>query len=143
MSWHADCFKDEHREAGKVYLSKFRSNCQAKDKCKHGGVIEIGSEFTYQVYDRQSHSQSPEPKTSMVAKRINAIVILHAYALDKELWLETTCHDYDHLKELPEVVSYEGIICGRTGWNSDKNLAYYKSTAKVALPIHNVTEIRA
>jgi hypothetical protein len=138
MSWHPECYQAATGQAGKPYIAKFGSNCQAKESCQHGGLIRQGTAFVYSTYidyEQKSHSQSTAPKTSMVAKRINAIVIDHAYALDNELWLETTCRDYDHLKELPEVVSYEGIICGRTGWNSDRQLAYYKSTAKVALPI--------
>lgn len=71
----------------------------------------------------------------MIAKRINAIVILHAQAIGNELVLETNCSDFDAYKALPDVVSYEGIVCGKTGWNSDRGHGYYKSTAKVALPI--------
>jgi len=42
-----------------------------------------------------------------------------------------TCHDFDHFKRLPEVVSYNGILLGKTGWNSDTNHAHYQSNAQM------------
>ncbi len=41
------------------------------------------------------------------------------------------CHDYDHFRTLPEVVSYNGVMMGKTGWNSDTNHAHYQSNAQV------------
>jgi hypothetical protein len=138
MSWHPECYEAAVGRTGKVYISKFRTKCQSVD-CQHGSYIEIGSNFTYSTYggveQTKSHSQLPELKTTMVAKRINAIVILNAQAVGDELVLETSCADFDTLKTLPQVVSYEGIVCGMTGWNSDRGHAYYKSKVKIALPI--------
>lgn len=138
MSWHPECYQAVTGKTGKSYHSKFRSNCQAREKCQHGKVIEVDSLFVYsspEDFAQHSHSQSPEPKSMMTAKRINAIVILNAQAVDNELVLETSCPDFDTLKTLPQVVSYEGIVCGMTGWNSDRGHAYYKSKVKVALPV--------
>lgn len=40
-----------------------------------------------------------------------------------------TCHDFDHYKQLPAVISYNGVKCGKTGWNSDTNRCHYQSNA--------------
>ena len=41
------------------------------------------------------------------------------------------CSSYDHFKTLPQAVSHNGILCGKSGWNSDKNEAYYQSNASL------------
>lgn len=61
-----------------------------------------------------------------------AIVITSSARIEGELVLETTCRDYDHYKSLPDVVSYSGEMCGKTGWNSDRQYACYKSGARIA-----------
>ena len=68
-------------------------------------------------------------KASIVS---GAIAITAHHILDGETVIETACRNYDHYKSLPPVVSYEGIIVGLTGWNSDRGYACYKSGAKVA-----------
>ncbi len=64
-----------------------------------------------------------------------AIVITAHHVIDGEVVIETTCRDYDHYKSLPDVVSFEGTVCGKTGWNSDREYACYKSGAKVAMKV--------
>jgi hypothetical protein len=61
-----------------------------------------------------------------------AIVIQSSVWYEGELVLETTCRDYDHYVSLPNVVVYEGVECGKTGWSSDSNYACYKSGASIA-----------
>lgn len=39
------------------------------------------------------------------------------------------CTDFDHFKKLPAVISYNGVKCGKTGWNSDTNRVHYQSNA--------------
>lgn len=74
---------------------------------------------------------------AMVAHEVaRAIVLLSVQRIEGELVLETTCRDYDHYTSLPEVVAYDGIVCGKTGWNSDKSYACYKSNVSIARPIH-------
>jgi hypothetical protein len=46
-----------------------------------------------------------------------------------------SCEDYDHYKQLPHVVSYNGTLCGKTGWNSDTNRAYYQSNAHILIDV--------
>lgn len=41
------------------------------------------------------------------------------------------CNDYDHYKKLPSVISYNGTLCGKTGWNSDTNRCCYQSSATI------------
>ncbi len=41
------------------------------------------------------------------------------------------CDDFDHFKRLPQVVSHNGIMCGKTGWNSDTNRCHYQSNASL------------
>lgn len=69
----------------------------------------------------------------MKATIVPGAIVITSYArIEGELVLETTCRDYDHYKSLPDVVEYEGVVCGKTGWSSDRNYACYKSSAKVA-----------
>lgn len=61
-----------------------------------------------------------------------AIFIQVATWMEGQLVLETTCRDFDHYKTLPDVVVYEGVECGKTGWSSDTHLACYKSGTAIA-----------
>lgn len=61
------------------------------------------------------------------AKRINAVVFAAEMVLDSRLVCETLCRDYDHYAKLPAAVEYRGLVLAKTGWNSDRNVAYYKS----------------
>ena len=42
------------------------------------------------------------------------------------------CGDYT---QTPRAVLYEGKVYGRTGWNSDKNIAYYRDDVKLAFSV--------
>lgn len=63
---------------------------------------------------------------------VNAIVLTNVHKIDGATVLETACSNFDTYKALPQVVSYQGIICGKTGWSSDRCYACYKSTAAIA-----------
>jgi hypothetical protein len=65
----------------------------------------------------------------------DAITLTAIHKIDGETVLETSCQDFEEYKRLPQVVSYQGIVCGLTGWNSDKNYACYKSSAQIATKI--------
>jgi hypothetical protein len=71
----------------------------------------------------------------MQAKTVKGITILQHATVEGTLCLACNCADFDCFKALPEVVEFEGKLCGKTGWNSDKNLAYYQSNARIALTI--------
>lgn len=42
---------------------------------------------------------------------------------------------WDSVKKLPGGLEYEGNSYGYTGWNSDRNVAYYKASKKFAKEI--------
>ena len=39
---------------------------------------------------------------------------------------------YDDYLQMPTALEYEGVVYGRTGWNSDKHEVYYKDNKKTA-----------
>jgi len=49
--------------------------------------------------------------------------------------LTTDCSGYDDFRTLPSVVVYEGCLYGKTGWNSDRGVAYFRSDAHIALGV--------
>ena len=42
------------------------------------------------------------------------------------------CRDYDEYRRTPSGLEYGGVVYGRTGWNSDKHIVYYRTDAKPA-----------
>ncbi len=46
--------------------------------------------------------------------------------------LEVDCKSADLFDSLPAVVSFQGRLFGKTGWNSDRNRAYYRTDALIA-----------
>lgn len=40
---------------------------------------------------------------------------------------ETMCFDYTDFRKLPGVVRLNGVLLGKSGWNSDRQVAYYRS----------------
>jgi hypothetical protein len=72
---------------------------------------------------------------NMQAKATQLIAVLSYVSIEGENIIEVECRDYDHYKSLPEVVDVSGELFTRTGWNSDTQLACYKSNRKVAYPV--------
>ena len=75
-------------------------------------------------------TETSDSITATVVK--GAIVLSSAGWCEGELILTTTCRDYDHFASLPDVVSYRGVECGKTGWSSDTMMACYKQGATIA-----------
>ncbi len=70
---------------------------------------------------------------NLAAPVTNSINVKGAYTLPDGVYLvELDCADQDALKKLPAAINYEGKQYGRTGWNSDANVAYYRTDKKVA-----------
>lgn len=70
-----------------------------------------------------------------VAKPLNGIVVLEYYKLpDGTNEIVVGCNGYEEMQRLPKVVECEGIVYGFTGWNSDRNVAYYRDDALLAFP---------
>ena len=51
---------------------------------------------------------------------------------DGDMLIEIARMDYDHLKTLPAGILHEDVEYGRTGWDSDRCRAFYKSSRKFA-----------
>jgi len=59
------------------------------------------------------------------------LTVEYTARIDDVVCAVVTCHDFDHFKRLPQVVSHDGILLGKTGWNSDTNHAHYQSNAQL------------
>ncbi len=46
--------------------------------------------------------------------------------------LTTDCEGYKAFKALPAALKFNGELYGKTGWNSDKHIAYYRTDAQLA-----------
>lgn len=58
--------------------------------------------------------------------KINAL-----HVIEGEFVAETDCEDYQAYKSLPAAIEVDGRIMGKTGWNSDRGYAYYKTGVKL------------
>ena len=66
----------------------------------------------------------------------DAVRIIESQTLDAETGLKciiTPCADHQELRLLPSAVVFEGRLYGRTGWNSDRHVAYYRTDAPIAM----------
>jgi hypothetical protein len=61
-----------------------------------------------------------------------AIRVLYSYAMDGARFVEVPCADYDALRALPTALMFDGLVYGRTGWNSDDCKAYYRTGVALA-----------
>ena len=68
----------------------------------------------------------------------NRVRVTESQTLDAETGLKcitTPCADWLELRILPSAVVFEGRLYGKTGWNSDKHVAHYRTDAQIATPI--------
>lgn len=74
------------------------------------------------------------------AKTIEAVSVSADYQLEGEFWLEVPFQGgyYDYAV-LPKALEFEGQAYGQTGWNSDKNLAYYSTGKKFAITANPIS----
>lgn len=70
------------------------------------------------------------------ATRVDAVVVMSTAECEGTKELVVACADHDAYQALPQVVSYDGDVYGRTGWNSDQCVAYYRLDAHVARAVH-------
>jgi hypothetical protein len=63
---------------------------------------------------------------------IGSVKVNAAYAFEGHHWLEVPVTDWDDVKTLPVGLRYEGRTYGRTGWNSDRGVAYYSTRSAYA-----------
>lgn len=62
----------------------------------------------------------------------NMIVIQNIYLIEGDTICIVDCEDYDAYKKLPQALMLDnGKICGKTGWNSDKQIACFKDNIRL------------
>lgn len=69
------------------------------------------------------------------AKPENLLTVRSDMMLGTERVITVDCADYDAYKRLPRAVSIGNDIFGLTGWNSDLEIACYKTGELLAKPI--------
>jgi hypothetical protein len=65
----------------------------------------------------------------------NDLVAIQIIEQDGITWASTNCRDYDVFAALPQTVMLNGKRLGKSGWNSDRGIAYYKSNSTFLIPI--------
>lgn len=70
----------------------------------------------------------------MQAKSIQSVTVTSHGKVDGVTYVITDCQDYDAYKALPNAVEFNGMILGKSGWNSDKSIACFQSNVSVAFP---------
>lgn len=63
----------------------------------------------------------------MQGEAVSAVLFDTAYEFDGRKWLETGVSGVDEYLALPKVVRVEGVLYGKSGWNSDTNRVFYKT----------------
>ena len=62
----------------------------------------------------------------------NTVVLNSIHMIGGESVFQTVCRDFEMFCQLPEVIEYNGIVAGKTGWNSDTGFACYRSRLNFA-----------
>ena len=60
------------------------------------------------------------------------IPVLALYTIDGKTCIEVECKDHDEFTNLPKVVSVNGELMAKTGWNSDLGKAHFKAGCLLA-----------
>lgn len=71
----------------------------------------------------------PEPPRMKVEVVQGMMVAENVAVVEGNTCIVVYCKDHDYFRALPAVVSYNGILCGKTGYNSDTERACYQSNA--------------
>ena len=72
----------------------------------------------------------------MRAKPIDMLTIRSAETLPNGVGVVMLdCANSDELARLPKAIEVDGVRYGRTGWNSDHCVAYYRTDAQLAKPL--------
>jgi hypothetical protein len=63
----------------------------------------------------------------------NALIVKSVETLPDGVKVVTLdCRDWAAFGQSPSALEYDGEVFGRTGWNSDKHIVYYRTDAKPA-----------
>jgi hypothetical protein len=68
----------------------------------------------------------------MLAKEINFITVDSFYNIDGIQIAEVSCNSYVEFKKLPHAVELSHFHLGKSGWNSDSSIAYYRTDKLLA-----------
>lgn len=69
----------------------------------------------------------------MQAKARSDLLTLQSLFRFDDIWFaECDCNDYDHYKSLPNVIEAQGHVLGKSAWNSERNIAYYRDDKIIA-----------
>ena len=92
-------------------------------------VREVEGAFTEAI-----NSITVEEGDSMLAKPLeNALSVRSVETLPDGVKVVTLdCRDAASFSRTPSALEYDGEVFGRTGWNSDKCVVYYRNDKKVA-----------
>ncbi len=114
----------------------YRQQCPlAENACRHLGAMHPVPFSCASARGYDLNERYPKKEEAKKADVYCGIVLTAVTTIDGETVLETSCRDFEEYKLLPQVVSYQGIICGKTGWSSDRNYACYKSSAAIATTV--------
>jgi len=69
----------------------------------------------------------------MKAQILDSLVIDHVCTLGTVCVAETLCVDYDHFRQLPDVIRLNGRVYGKSGWTSDRQVAFYRTDRLIAM----------
>lgn len=75
----------------------------------------------------------------MPATPIASIEVIEQQFYEGIGFIKVPCHDFAEFRRLPAAINFEGKAYGKSGWNSDHNVAYYR-TDKPFATIANVKE---
>ena len=68
----------------------------------------------------------------MTAKVREEFIVILSIENFRGLTVATTpCQDFNMYLDLPDAIEVSGKVLGKTGWNSDKNLAYFRDDARL------------
>lgn len=72
----------------------------------------------------------------LVSEAVGGVVVIRAETLpDGVQVLVVPCGEHaEDYERMPQAVEHGGLLYGRTGWDSDKLVAFYRTDAVVALP---------
>ena len=62
----------------------------------------------------------------------NKIRIQAVQKIESEIIAVVDCNSIDDYKRLPDAISFEGKVMGKTGWSSDYGYAYFKTGSLLA-----------
>jgi hypothetical protein len=108
---------------------KRKSEIELRDSRNYIAYVGREIERLTTLLDKVSTARKA-PTTTLESVK-GALTAINVAEVEGLTCAAVNCRDYDHYKGLPEVVSHNGRLLGKTGWNSDTGHAYYQDNATV------------